>query len=351
VNKRLEGVILVVKDDPETRRVQRLPRIHGTWLRRDWDGTIWGARWRDLTHEQFRALLTEEDGWRLIFPGYLRGEKQKREYLLDPPASRRRVSILTCYEVAEGVEAAIRLAQGHVASKYVPEVGDEARQMEAVIALAQELSATFLDYGSVTEEVVEEVRAKTAELIRRLGLERAKLPEKQVMTVRMAKGATLRDSLGRKNLLISLTRLYSTYLGAVRRLESFGVYTSKYEREAHMLLFERGKMRWALRWTVGELQRRVLAHVNFRDPQAKVWRGTAQPLAKMIEGIARGPLSLVQLKPYFPVAKEARESLFEAARLVRREDFAGARDIVEGVVGDLDEVLLNYEEIGLAEAA
>lgn len=337
-----KGVLLVVKDTDETRRIRRLPRLYGTYLRRDRDGTVISDRWRMVTWKQFQSSLGE-DGWLLLHPNWPRGKEAKQRYLHDPPVSRRRqVGVLTYHRIEEGVEAAIRQSGQHVAPRYVPAAGEEAMQMEAVVALAQELSTTFLDYQSVTEEVVEEARRKTAELIRELGLERAEHPDKQVITARITKGATLRDSLGRKNLLISLTRLYSVYLWAVRRLESFGVYTRKYQQQAHVLLFERAKMRWAIQWTVEELRRRVLAHANFKRPGVSVHKGTPQQLALMIEGIARGPLSLVRLKPYFPVAVEARECLFEAADLVRRRGFSGAKDIVEGVVISLSDVLLDY---------
>lgn len=346
-----KGVLLVVEDTDETRRIRRLPRLYGTYLRRDRDGTIVSDRWQMVTWKQFQSSLGE-DGWLLLHPDWPRGKEAKQRYLHDPPVSRRRqVGILTYHRVEEGVEAAIRQSGQHVAPRYVPAAGEEAMQMEAVVALAQELSATFLDYQSVTEEVVEAARARTAELIRRLGLERAEHPDKRVIATRITKGATLRDSLGRKNLLISLTQLYSVYLWAVRRLESFGVYTRKYQQQAHVLLFERRKMRWAIQWTAEELRRRILAQANFRDPQTMVWRGTVQPLAQMIEGIAQGPIQLVRLKPYFPVAYESWESLFETAQLVRRRDFAAARDVVEGVVRNLGEVLLDYEDALLDKAA
>lgn len=343
----LRSVVLVMPDTEEYRKYRKARRLHGTSLRYDEKGNVIVERWVTVSSAKFATLYLDETEWVIIHPKMV---KDPRAYLENPPRDRRHIAVKQFQVCESGLEAAIRMVGLHIRTPYLPEVGAEAQQMEGVIAQIRQLLLRFSEYATLTEAELEALKAKTIEVILALGFEASVHPLKRWVATRALAASGLKDARGRRNLLVSLTRLLSALLWALRRRTAFGEwYIPKYHLAYQALLVERRATRWAFEDTAKAI-RSILGHINFRDPTASL-KGQNKIVARLLRELAKGPIAETKLRPYLGIAKVVQNLLRQAADIVESGNFLAAKGVLLEAVKCLKDCLEETEEIGYEEAA
>jgi len=233
-----------------------------------------------------------------------------------------------------GVKVAIRSVE-HVLES---EIEKEMPQMQMVRGRIGELFDLFGDFSSVTEEQFNDSMRTTCDRLARVGFnpETVLLEEKDQMGQWLIKGSGGKDSLARRNNLITMMVLQAAYRRAVVREQGIGQIMSKFVRMREALRFEQEFCREIFTEVMDRLAPQAMqAHYLFRypdKPAQNVW---------IVTGMLKTACWLLtqpHVKPYRPAAREAEEVLREAVELfsenrrqeiVERELFEQARRILE----------------------
>lgn len=236
-----------------------------------------------------------------------------------------------------GVDVAIRSVE-HVLES---EAEKEMPQMKMVKGRIGELFDLFGDFSSVTEDQLNESISTTYDRLESAGFDpkTVLLEEKDQMGQWLIKGSGGKDSLKRRNNLITMMALQAANRRAVVREQGIGEVMAKFVRMREALRFEREFCREIFREIIERLVPQAMpAHYLFRYPDEPAQNA----------GIVRGILNtscwqLTQphVKPYRFAGMEARRILGEAVDLlgedrrreiVERVLFEQARNILESVL-------------------
>lgn len=315
---------------------RRCRPLFGSDVRVDKEGNIFYPTWSQVKREK-----VEPDEYSLL--------SKKREgeetYLARRLITKSIYELQICQikENEGGVEAGIRSVE-HVLTT---ELKREKPQTRAVKRRIDELFGLFTNFSTLTNEQLEEAERETYRRLAQVELDpqTVLLEEKRRMTQWLVKASGGRDSLERRNWLITIMALVAANRRAFERRAGIGETVSKFARMREALVFAREFSREILGEVVYWLEpQRMPAHYLFKYPGK---------LAQNV-GIVRGMLETMrwqltqpQVKPYRPAGTEAREVLGTAVSLLERDE---RREIVERNLfgearGVLEEVLVKYQKI------
>ena len=304
--------------------------LYGSDVRFDSEGNIFYPTWRQVNREEVEptaySLLSKE---KEIGKVYLARE------LVTKKLYEQRINKVT--KDGGPVEVAIRSVE-HVLET---ELEREIPQMKVMKLTISELFDLFADFSAVTDEQLEEAQNMTYCRLEQVELNPGKviLEEKQRMVNWLKKASGGRDTLTRRNPLITAMALEAAYIRAVERELGIGQTVSKFARMREALRFERAFSRGILEEVVQRLELQSMpGHYLFKYPEK-----SAQNVG-VVSGIVntlRWKLTQLHVRPYRPAGIEAREILGEVVGLLkvdrRREItdknlFGQVRNIIEEVL-------------------
>lgn len=234
------------------------------------------------------------------------------------------------------------------------EKGRETAQAETVGHRAHELLDLFsTSFIEITEEELKEARGKTYAILAKVGLDPTTVEqeEKRKMTGWLIKGSFGKDSLGRRNRLITTMALSAAYRQAIERQKGIGTIVGKYVRIREALIFER-EFSWAIFADVLDRLRpeALPAHRLFKFPERSFSQSDSGIVVGMINTM-RFQLSQPHVKCYRTVGREAASILSKAVGLLGENN---RREIVDqqlftNVRGFLLEELERHRDIYPAE--
>lgn len=333
-DRRPRPEVFIVHKGVQDKRLEYVTKycrsLYGSDVRVDSEGNIFYPTWRQVE----RTEIGPED-----YSLLSRTREAEETYLARGLVTKRphelRINKIT--KDGGSVEAAVRSVE-HVLET---ELKRERPQMEMVIGRVGELFDLFVDFSTVTNEQLEETQRETYSRLARVGFDPKTviLEEKKRMGDWLTKASGGRDSLARRNLLITAMALEAANRRAIGREEGIGETVSKFARMREALRFERAFSRGILGEVVQRLELGSMqGHCLFKYPERP-----AQNLG-IVSGILntmRWQLTQPHVKPYRPAGIEAREILGEVVGLLqvdKRRDivdrnlFGQARSIIEEVL-------------------
>lgn len=304
--------------------------LYGSDIRVDSDGNIFYPTWHQVKREgvgpETHSLLSKT--------------REKEESYLARPLTTKlpyesRINRITKDEGS--VEAGIRSVEYALGT----ELEKEKPQMGMVRGRISELFDLFANFSEVTDEQLEEAVGETHRRLANVGFDPQKvvLEEKERMASWLIKASGGRDSIERKNRLITMMALEAANRRVVEREQGIGETVSKFVRMREALRFERAFSREILGEVRERLEpQRIPAHHLFKYPEKPPQN--VGPVVGILN-TSRWQLTQPHVKPYRPAGMEAREVLGEVADLlgknrrgeiVERELFGQARGILEEVL-------------------
>lgn len=289
--------------------------LYGSDVQVDSGGNIFYPTWRQVKRtevgpEDYSLLSRKREGEETYLA---RGLVTKRPHEL-------RINEIT--KDGGSVEAATRSVEHGLET----ELKRERPQMEMVKGRVGELFDLFADPSTVTDEQLEKAQRETYSRLARLGFnpETVILEEKQRMASWLTKASGGRDSLARRNPLITVMALEAANRRAIERELGIGETVSKFVRMREALRFERTFSRGILEEVAQRLDPQSMPrHYLFKYPERP-----AQNVG-IVSGILntmRWQLTQPHVKPYRPAGMEAREVLGEVVEFLKMDR---RRDIVE----------------------
>ncbi|MFZ5366567.1 MAG: hypothetical protein ACOZBZ_04810 [Patescibacteria group bacterium] len=173
-------------------------------------------------------------------------------------------------------------------------LGAEIRQQaQKVVAYTIGLSARFIE-GGLMRESLGQLLEETSGFLAQAGLVSPDAPSIKKTADSLRKACQL-DSLARVNPLISRVRLQSAYIWAMRRYVVDFLSRRKHGESFEVFLWEREISRWSIADAIKQLN-------IFLTQEAFAGKGIAEnrrtAMARVLNGIARGPLAQVRVAPY-----------------------------------------------------
>ncbi len=333
-NRRPRPEVFIVHKGEQEKRLKYVAEyckpLYGSDVQVNYEGTIFYPTWRQVKRtevgpEDYSLLSKKREGEE----SYLaRGLVTKRPHEL-------RINRIT--KDGGSVEVAIRSVEHALET----ELKREKPHMEMVRGRVGELFDLFADPFTVTDEQLDEAQRETCRRLAWVGFDPKTviLEEKRRMASWLTKASGGRDSLTRRNPLITAMALEAANRRAIERERGIGETVSKFGRMREALRFERVFSRGILGEAAQRLEPQSMpGHYLFKHPE--------RPAQNV--GIVRGILNTTcwqltqsQVKPYRPAGLEARKVLGEVVGLLevdRRRDvvdrklFGQARDIIEEVL-------------------
>lgn len=326
-------VFVVHKGEPES-LLQYFDRhcrsLYGSDVRYDSEGSIFYPTWHQEKREEVKPETHS-----LLSRKRVRGEVYLAQRLVTKQLYGRRINTVT--KDGGGVDVAIRSFE-HVLES---EAEEEMPQMGMVRGRIGELFDLFGDFSSVTEDQLKDSTNVTYDRLARAGFdpETVHLEEKTKMGYWLIKGSGGKDSLKRRNRLITIMALEAANRRAVERMQGIGAVMAKFVRMREALRFEREFCREIFTEVMDRLALQAMqSHYLFRYPDKPSQNA----------GIVRGILNTLywqltqpHVKPYRFAGMEARKILGEAVDLlgedrrreiVERSLFEQARSILESAL-------------------
>lgn len=315
---------------------RRCRPLFGSDIRVDREGNIFYPTWRQVKREEV------EPGEY----GLLSKKREKEETYLARSLVTKFLYELQIHQIREdggSVEAGIRSVEHVLAT----ELKREKPQMKKVRERIGELFGLFANFSAVTDEQLEEAEKETYRRLTQVELnpQRVILEEKKRLAQWLVKASGGRDSLERRNWLITMMALAAANRRAFERRLGIGETVSKFARMREALVFAREFSREILGEVVYRLEpQRIPAHYLFKYPESPPQN------TGIVTGILRTmrwQLTQPPIKPYKPTGLIAGEALEEVVNLLeknRRREIV-ERNLFGEVKETLEEVLVKYQEI------
>ncbi len=282
--------------------------LYGSDARVDKDGNIFYP-----TYHQVRREKVTPENYSLLSEKRQKGEVYLAQELVTKILYERRINRVT--KDGGSVEAGIRSVEHALET----ELKIEKPQMEMIRGRTAELFDLFADFSAVDDEQLEKAERETYKRLdeARYDPQKVVLEEKQRMAAWLTKASGGKDSLKRRNSLITIMALGAAHRRMVKREMGIGETVSKFVRMREALCFGREFSREILEEVRQRLEpQRIPAHDLFKHPD--------KPLGKV--GIVKGmlktmcwQLTLPPVKPYRPAGMEARGILEEVIRLLGQD--------------------------------
>lgn len=313
--------------------------LYGSDIQVDLEGNIFYPTWRQVK----RTEVGPEDY------SLLSETRESEEIYLARRLTTKNPHELRINKITKNggsVEAAIRSAD-HVLET---ELEREKPQMKMVRRRITELFNLFADPSAVTDEQLEEAQRKTYIwlLSVRFNPEMAILEEKQKMARWLTKASGGRDSLARRNPLITVLALEAANREAIKREQKIGEAISKFMRMREALLFERLFSREILEDVTQMLEpQRMPNHYLFKYSEKPAKNAKDVGIVKRMLNTISWQLTQPHVKPYRPAGMEANKILGEVIELLqedRRRDIV-ERNLFEEVRSVIEKVLYQYKDI------
>lgn len=287
---------------------QRCRPLYGSDVRVDAEGNIYYPTWRQVEREQVGPEVFS----------LLSGTRESGEVYLGRPLTTKKPYELRINRVTkEGgtVEVAIR-AMNHVIEGLIEK---EQPQMRMVRGRVAELFDLFADFSAMTDDQFQRAERETYRRLTEVEFDpkRVVLEEKQRIGTWLPKASGGKDSLGRRNWLITTMALEAAHRRAVEREMGIGEGVTKFVRMREALRFEEMFCREIFREIGDRLEPESMpAHYNFKYPQKPPQNvGPVMGILKTI----RWQLGLPRVNPYRRAGMAAREILDEVIDLFEQD--------------------------------
>lgn len=349
-----KGAVIIYENTPEMLRFLRefrpLSKYGSNMVRADREeGTIW------MVHFDVRGIIEVEGGRRPDVAGKLAdyriyNEGQWRGARLESLPYRAKTAPVMVLTPSMELEIAMRRCQHILESRSVGEA-------EVVIGEIRGYIQQFSD-RRITERKLKLLYGDFEEFMRRevltenfRGEDRKRIFELLEMAVRG------KDRIERINVMISRNRLNAALLRTVGRSFVEGKIKKKYNSAWAILNVERDLERANLRGVAVSLAN-IVGHRGYKghdafhkedwalDVSDRVLASQKRAIIGMVEGLA-GDTTVAEFEPYRSLGEAARARLVggkhSVVRMIERNQFARAREEVQGVVGHIAETLRSYE--------
>ena len=295
---RKRNITFFRKGGAETARRDNLPRLSPS-LREvgvDEEGVIYLRRWgRSQIGPDAEILGPHQKG---------------RDYSKSPPTTKRPVE-LEIIEYPKGIETFIR-GCSEIGGQYstIQGEGREVYQIRKVSERLLELERIIANFENLTDDEVKGILSDNLAFLTENGLVRPQNWEKERIRDLLTRG--FRDSLGRRNVLVSLMRVYSASVSALRRAEiaipaTSGNFRSiaevaRYKREMARAYFE-----ISIRYLKFVLGDGVFKNFDVGFVEEALWKEEARRVWRMLYPVFAGLERSVGFRPYVLGARKVIE--------------------------------------------
>lgn len=295
---RKRRITFFVKGDEENIRRDNLPRLSPSLkaVLVDEEGILYLRRWR-------RSKITPE--------AQVFGTQQKgRDYFRDPPKTKRPVE-LEIIAYPKGIETFIRgcdeVAQGYSVTS---QEGREVYQIMKISERLLELQRIIANFENLSDYEVRGVLSDNLAFLKENGLVSPKNWEKEQIRDLLTRGFT--DSLGRRNVLASLMRVYSASVHTLRRAEiSVPATSGKFTSIAEVARFKREMVRayfeTSCRYLKYVLQDQVFDNYDITNLDVNIWKEEARRVWRTLFPVFAGLEWHVDFRPYVLASRKVVE--------------------------------------------
>ncbi|MDO8658614.1 MAG: hypothetical protein Q7K55_07760 [Candidatus Levybacteria bacterium] len=296
---RKKTVTLYRRDNPETNALASLPHLapHLDSVLVDQEGDLYLLRWQ-------RAKIP---------PGYkILGSRPQsgRDYAANPPKTKIPKRLIYAH-FPKGIDVLQRgigeILDSYLVGKDIP--AKEVEQMKKVLSHLLVLKGHVNSFGELSGQNLDQIASSNIEFLEENGFLDPKSPEKQKIQELMARG--FRDSLGRKNYLAALTRIYGVELAVVKRNITITRILEKYSGTLAVVELTRDSTRFALQETekkLGELlDGEAFTTPGFGNFPKEYWIEKARTIWRVLRDRTNLLVRYAQVRPYVLVCRKAIE--------------------------------------------
>lgn len=292
---RKRKITFFVKRDTETTRRDNLARLSPSLkaVSVDMEGVLYLRRWRRSQIPADAEILgTQQRG---------------RDYFRNPLKTKRPVE-LEIIAYPKGIETFIRgcseIAQDYSVSS------QEVYQIRKISERLLELQTIIANFQNLRDSEVRKVLSDNLAFLTANGLVRPKNWEKEQIRDLLSRGFT--DSLGRRNVLASLMRVYSASVSTLRRAEiAIPATSGKFASIAEVAIYKRETVRAHFETSCRHLKYVLHDHVfdnyDIASLDENVWKEEARRVWRTLFPVFAGLEWHVDFRPYVLASRKVVE--------------------------------------------